>query len=90
MHDWPLIQWYDGFRSWWAIAQRTVWSLCVVVFPPFFNDDQRFPKAVEDLSVAQLISEPAVEARTVSIKIYINQLFTSEPTEVKVAIVNRH
>ena len=60
------------------------------MFPPFFNDDQRFPKAVEDLSVAQFISEPAVEARTVSIKIYINQLFKSEPTEVKVAIVNRH
>jgi len=51
------------------------------VFPPFFNDDQRFPKAVEDLSVAQFISEPAVEARTVSIKIYINQLFTPKPTE---------
>jgi len=30
VHDWPLIQWYDGIRSWRAIAQRTVWSLCVV------------------------------------------------------------
>ena len=30
MHDWPLIQWYDGFRSWRAIAQRT--ELCDLRF----------------------------------------------------------
>ena len=53
-------------RSWWAIAQCTVWSLCVVVFSPFFDDDLCFPQALEDLSVEQFISEPAIEALAVT------------------------
>jgi len=27
VHDWPLIQWYYGFRNGWAISQCTVWVL---------------------------------------------------------------
>ena len=44
-----------------------MWSLYVVVFPPFFDDYLCFPKAVEDFSVEQFISEPTVKALAVSI-----------------------
>jgi len=37
-----------------------VWSLCVVAFPPLFDDYLCFPQAVEDFSVEQFISEPTV------------------------------
>ena len=43
-----------------------MWSLCVVVFPPLFDDYLCFPKAVEDFSVEQFISEPTVKALAVS------------------------
>ena len=41
----------DGFRGWRAVAQSTVWSLGVVVFPPFFDDDLRRVQGVEDFAV---------------------------------------
>ena len=56
LHDWSLVHGYDSIRSWRAVAHCTVWSLCVVVFSPFFDDDLCFPKAVEDLNVEQFIS----------------------------------
>ena len=56
VHDWSLIQGHGDFRSWWKVAQYTVWSLCVVMFSPFFNDDLCFSKALEELSVEQFIS----------------------------------
>lgn len=62
VHDWPGFHRDDGFRSGWAITQSTVGSFGVVVFPPLFNQDLRFPQAVEDLPVQQFISELAVVA----------------------------
>jgi len=67
VHDWPLLQRYVGFRSWWAIAQYTVWSLRVVVFPPFFNDNLCLSQTVEYLTIKQFISELGIKAFKVSI-----------------------
>jgi len=50
-----LVHLDDGLGGWWAIAQCTVGSLGVVVFPPFFDDDLGFTQAVEDLAVEQFI-----------------------------------
>ena len=44
-----------------------MWTFRVVVPSPLLNDDPGFIEAVEDLSVEQFISEPAVEALTVSV-----------------------
>ena len=55
------------FGSRWAIAQRTVRSLGVVVPPPFFDDDLCFSQTVENLAVQQLVAHPAVEAFAVPI-----------------------
>ena len=57
----------DGFGRWRAIAQCTVWAFCVVVSPPLFDQNLSFAQAVEDLTVEQLIPEPAIEAFTVSV-----------------------
>ena len=57
----------DGFGRWRAIAQCTVGAFCVVVSPPLFDQNLSFSKAVEDFAVEQLVSEPAVEAFTVSV-----------------------
>ena len=51
VHDRPGLHRDDGFRGWWAVAQSTVGSLGVVVFPPAFDDDLSFTQRVEDLSV---------------------------------------
>jgi len=56
-----------GFWRRRAIAQSTVWSFGVVVFPPFFDQDLRFTQAVEDLAIQELISEPGIEAFAVSV-----------------------
>ena len=45
----------------------TVWSLSIVVTSPLFDDDLCFPQSIEDLCVKQFISEPAIEAFTISI-----------------------
>ena len=50
VHDRPLIHRDDGFRGRRAVAQCTVWSLRVVVFPPFFDDDMRLLHGVEDVT----------------------------------------
>ncbi len=57
----------DGFGRRRAIAQCTVGTFCVVVSPPLFDQDLCFAQAVEDFAVEQLVSEPAVEAFTVSV-----------------------
>ena len=44
-----------------------MWPLLVVVSPPLLDDDLRFFKGVEYLSVQKLIAEPGVEALAVSI-----------------------
>ena len=67
VHDWPLVHRYDGFGCWWTIAQCTVWSLSIVVTSPLFDDELCFPQGVEALCVEQFISEPAIEAFTISI-----------------------
>jgi hypothetical protein len=41
VHDRPGCHQNDGFRGRRAVAQSTVRSLGVVVFPPFFDDDLR-------------------------------------------------
>ena len=38
VHNGPLFHRNYGFWCWRSIPQCTVWSLCVVVFPPFFID----------------------------------------------------
>ena len=38
-----------------------MWSLGVVVLPPFFDQDLSFAQAVEDLAVEQFIAEPGIE-----------------------------
>jgi hypothetical protein len=67
VHDWPGFHLDDGFRGRWAVAQGTMWSFRVVVLPPLFNQDLRFPQAVEDFPVQQFIPEAGVEALTVSV-----------------------
>jgi hypothetical protein len=46
----PWVHWYDGFRGRRAVAQCTVWSLRVGVFPPFFDDALRLLQGVEDVT----------------------------------------
>ncbi len=67
VHNRPGIYRNDGFRGWRAVAQSTVWSLCIVVFPPFFNDDLRLFQGVEDFSVQQFVPEAGIKAFTVSV-----------------------
>ena len=67
MHDWAGFDCYDGFWSRWAVAQCTVWSLGVVVFPTFFDQDLSFTQAVENFAVKQIITEPGIEAFTVAV-----------------------
>ena len=67
MHDRPLFHLDDGFRGWWAVAQSTVWSLRVVVFPPFFDQDLGFAQAVEDFAIEELVPEAGIEAFAVSV-----------------------
>ncbi len=42
LHDWPGFHRDDGFAGRWAVAQSTVWSFGVVVFPPAFDYDLGF------------------------------------------------
>jgi hypothetical protein len=51
VHDRPLVHRDDGFGSRWALAQCTMWSLGVVVFPPLFDYDLSFFQSVKDFSV---------------------------------------
>ena len=67
VHDWPLVHRDDGFRCRWAVAQCTVWSLGVVVFPPLFDQDLGLSQAVEDLSVKEFVPEAGVEAFAVPV-----------------------
>ena len=67
VHDRPLVHRCDGFERCWTIAQCTLWSLSIVVMSPLFDDDLCFPQGVEALCVEQFISEPAIEAFTISI-----------------------
>lgn len=67
MRDWPLVHLDDGFWGRWAVAQGTVGSFCVVVFPPSFDDDLCFSEREEDLPVQQFVSEPRIEALDIAI-----------------------
>ena len=67
VHDWSGCHRDDGFRSRWAVAQSTICSFGVVVFPPLFDQDLCFAKRVEDLTIQQLIPEPCVEAFAISV-----------------------
>ena len=51
VHDQPLVHRDDGLWSRWAVAQSTMWSLGVVVFPPLLDYDFRFFQSVEDFSI---------------------------------------
>ena len=42
VHDWPEFHWDDGFGGRRAVAQSTVWSFGIVVFPPAFDDNLCF------------------------------------------------
>ena len=67
VHDRFLVHLDDGFRSRWAVAQSTVWSLHVVVFSPFFDDDLHLFQVVEDLAIKQLVPEAGIEAFAISV-----------------------
>ena len=67
VHDRPLVHLDDGFRGRWAVAQSTVWSFGVVVFPPFLDQDLCFAHAVKDFAVQKFIPEPGIEAFAVSV-----------------------
>ena len=67
VYDRPLIHRDDGFWSRWVVDQSTVWSLRVVVFSPFFDDDLRLFQGVEDLAIKQLVPEAGIEAFAVPI-----------------------
>ena len=67
VHNWSGCHRDDGFRGGWAVAQSTVWSLGVVVFPPLFDQDFGFPQRVDELAVQQFIAKPCVESFAVSI-----------------------
>ena len=43
----PWGRWFPGSA---AVAQCTVWSLCVLVYPPFFDEDTRLLHGVEDFT----------------------------------------
>ena len=58
VHDGPLIHRDDGIRHRRAVAQCTVWSLRVVVFPPFFDDDLCLLQGVEDFSIQRASNYP--------------------------------
>ena len=51
----------------WALAQCTVMSLGVVVFPSLLDQDLSLAQAVEDLAIEQFIPHPPIEAFTVSV-----------------------
>ena len=61
VHDRPLVHLDDGFRGRWAVAQSTVWSFRVVVFPPFLDKDLGSAQGVEDLAIQEFIAEPCIE-----------------------------
>lgn len=42
-------------------------ALRVVVLAPLFNDDLRLFEGIEDFPVEQFVTEPAVEALTISV-----------------------
>ena len=67
VHDRFLVHRDDGFRSRWAVAQCTMRSLRVVMFPPLFDDNLCFFQGVKDLAVKQFIPEAGIEALTVSV-----------------------
>ena len=67
MHDRAGFHWDDGFGSRRPIAQCTVWSLGVVVFPPLLDQDLSLTQAIEDIPIEQFIPHPPVEAFAVPI-----------------------
>ena len=67
VHDWPGFHRNDGFRSRRAVAQGTLWSFGVAVFPPLFEDDLCFTQGIEDFAVELSVAEPGIEAFAVSV-----------------------
>jgi hypothetical protein len=51
-----VLDWLQGFRREWSIAQRAVWPDGVVVDLPLLNQDFSFLQCVEDFSVKQLVA----------------------------------
>ena len=68
MHDWPLVHLDDGFGGRWAVAQSTVGSFGVVVFPPFFDQDLCLAQAVEDFTIQELVLEAGIEASSTDLR----------------------
>ena len=67
VHDRPGCHRNDGFRGRRAVAQSTVRSLGVVVFPPFFDDGLRLFQGVEDFAVQQFVPEAGIKTFTVDV-----------------------
>ena len=56
--------WRDGERHWRPVAERGVWTLCVVMDAPFLNDHLGLPEAGEEFAIQTFIPELAVEGFT--------------------------
>ena len=67
MHRGPLVHGNDAFWRGWAVAQCAVRPDRIVVDTPFLDQDLGLPQAVEDFAVEQLVSEPGIEAFTISV-----------------------
>ena len=67
MHGWSLVYWHDAFWCRWMIIQGAVWSDCVVVAAPSFDQDLSLTQREEEDPVQQLAAEAGVEALAVSV-----------------------
>ena len=57
----------DGFRGWWFVAERAVWSDRIVVLSPLLDQDAGFLQRIEDLPVQELVPELAVKALIIAV-----------------------
>lgn len=67
VHDWPLLQWDDGFRRRGPVSKGTVWAFGIVVLTPLLDDNLCFLQRVEDFTVEQFVPEAGVEAFAVPV-----------------------
>jgi hypothetical protein len=58
---------HESERCWWPVAQRGVRAQGVVVLAPTLDDDPSLSKAVEQLTVQELIAKLGVEALAIAV-----------------------
>ena len=67
LHRKPLIHRHDTVQRGRAVFESALWPDCVVMTAPLFDQGSGFTKAVEDFASQQRVSEPAIDASTLSI-----------------------